>query len=177
MKSRRVIYLNYAVIALLLFITIYQYNRIADFKSQLGLEFQHTVRGSIFLLENDGDPNIWIRHMKEKEGEFWLAAHIGEITILSRQYYMMNGKISLIGDMLDSLANQYRELAMNLKNGRDYRQNEAQINEDLEFLISLFNEIDSISGENERRYYKEFTNTESNTSNLVWKEYKKYEKR
>ncbi|MEW8987434.1 MAG: hypothetical protein AB2401_10620, partial [Bacillus sp. (in: firmicutes)] len=82
-----------------------------------------------------------------------------------------------IGDMLDSLANQYRELAMNLKNGIDYRQNEAQINEDLEFLISLFNEIDSISGENERRYYKEFTNTESNTSNLVWKEYKKYEKR
>lgn len=177
MKARRIIYLNFAIIALLIFITIYQYNRIGDFESQLGHDFQRTVRGSIFLLESDGDPNIWINIMQEKEGEFTLAAHIGEITILSRQYYMMNGKISMIGDMLDSLANQYRELAINLRKGSDYKQNEEQINKDINFLISLLNEIDSISGENGRRYYREFTNSESSTSNLVWKEYKKYEKR
>lgn len=177
MKTRRLLYLNFSVIALLIIITIYQHNRIADFESQLGHDYQHTVRSSIFLLESDGDPDIWVKNMQEKEGEFSLAAHIGEITILSRQYYMMNGKISMIGDMLDSLSNQYRELAVNIKNGSDYKQNEEQINKDLKFLISLLNEIDSISSENERRYYKEFTNSESRTSKLVWKEYKKYEKR
>ncbi|MBT2642420.1 hypothetical protein J7I80_09290 [Bacillus sp. ISL-41] len=177
MKARRIIYLNFAVIALLIFITIYQYNRIADFESQLGHDFQRTVRGSIFLLESDGDPNMWTKIMQEQEGEFTLAAHIGEITILSRQYYMMNGKISVIGDVLDSLGNQYRELAINIKNGSDYKQNVEQINKDLKFLIPLLKEIDSISGENESRYYREFTNSESMTSNLVWKEYKEYEKR
>jgi hypothetical protein len=177
MKARRLMYLNFAVIALLIFITIYQYNRIADFEIQLGHDFQSTVRGSIFLLESDGDPNIWIKNMQQKEGEFALASHIGELTILSRQYYMMNGKISMIGEMLDSLAEEYHQLALNIKNDLDYTQNIEHINKKIDFLVTLLNNVDSISGENERRYYREFIDSESKTSNLVWKEYKKYEKK
>lgn len=177
MRARRLMYLNVAVIALLIFITIYQYNRIADFESQLGHEFQSTVRGSIFLMESDGDPNIWIKNMQQKEGEFALASHIGELTILSRQYYMMNGKISMIGEMLDSLAEEYHQLALNIKSDLDYTQNIEHINQKIDFLVALLNNVDSISGENERRYYREFIDSESKTSNLVWKEYKKYEKK
>jgi hypothetical protein len=176
MKARQIIYISFTVIALLIFITIYQYNRISDFESLLGHDFQKTVRSSLFTLEKEGDPNIWIKIMQEKDGEFTLATHIGELTILSRQYYMMNGKLSMLGEILDSLAEDYYQLALNIKRDMDYTQNTEAINRKTDFLISLLNEVDSISGENERRYYKEFTDSESKTSNLVWKEYKKYEK-
>lgn len=83
----------------------------------------------------------------------------------------------MIGPVLDSLTDQYRQLAINMKSGKDFKENEKRINKDRKFLISLLNEVDSISGESERRYYSEFTNSDSRTSNLVWREYKKYEKR
>ncbi|WP_226675304.1 hypothetical protein [Mesobacillus jeotgali] len=176
MKAKQIIYINFALIALLIFMTIYQYNRIADFESQLGYNFQRTVKDTQFLLEHDGDPNIWVKTLQEKNGEFTLASHIGELTRLSRQYHMMNGKISMIGVMLDSLADDYHQIAVNIGNDVDYSNNKEEINRKKDFLIPLLNNIDSISGENERQYYKEFTDSESKTSNLVWREYKKYER-
>lgn len=122
MKSKKIIYINIALIALLFFINIYQYNRITEFESQLGSNFQRTVRDSLFILDNDGDPNIWIKILKEKDGEITLASHIGEITRLSRQYYMMNGKISFIGDIFNSLADDYHQLAVTVKKDSDYEQ-------------------------------------------------------
>lgn len=177
MKSKNLIYVSIFVIAALIILNIYQYNKIAELEVTIGSDFQRTIRNSLFVLEYDGDPAIWIKFMSEEDGEITLSSHLGELTLLSRQYHMMNGKISFIGQLFDSLANQYRELAINVKNGRDYKQNEEQINKDMEFLIALLNEIDSISADDERRYYREFTNSESRTSNLVWKEYKKYEQR
>lgn len=88
----------------------------------------------------------------------------------------MNGKISMIGVMLDSLADEYHQLAVNKENNVDYSQNKEEVNRKKDFLIPLLNKVDSISGENERKYYKEFTDSESKTSNLVWREYKKYER-
>jgi hypothetical protein len=177
MKSKNIIYINIALIALLFFINIYQYNRITEFESQLGSNFQRTVRDSLFILDNDGDPNIWIKILKEEEGEITLASHIGEITRLSREYQMMNGKISVIGDILNSLADDYHQLAVSVKKDSDYAQNQEAINFKIDFLITLLNKVDSISGENEKQYYKEFTDSESKTSNLIWREYKKYEKK
>ena len=176
MKAKLVISINFAVIALLIFITIYQYNRIADFESHLGQTFQRTVRDTLFLLEYDGDPNVWTKTFKEQNGEFTFASHIGELTRLSRQFHMMNGKISMIGVLLDSLADEYHQLAVNIAHDVDYSQNKKEINRKKEFLLPLLNNIDSISGESERQYYIEFTDSESKTSNLVWREYKKYEK-
>ncbi|MBT2691614.1 hypothetical protein [Bacillus sp. ISL-55] len=177
MKSKKITYIMIALIALLFFINIYQYNRITEFESQLGSNFQQTVRDSLFILEHDGDPNIWIKILKEEEGEITLASHIGEITRLSRQYYMMNGKISVIGDILNSLADDYYQLAVSVKKDSDYAQTQEEINLKIDFLITLLNKADSISGENEKQYYKEFTDSESKTSNLIWREYKKYEKK
>lgn len=176
MKAKQVIYINFAVIALLIFMTIYQYNRIADFESQLGFTFQQTVRDTLFLLEYDGDSNIWIKNLQEQNGEFILASHIGELTRLSRQYHMMNGKLSMIGVMLDSLADEYHQVAVNIENDVNYSQNKEEINRKRDFLIPLLNNIVAISGESERQYYKEFTDSESKTSNLVWREYKQYER-
>lgn len=176
MKAKQVIYIQFAVIALLILITIFQYNRITDFKSELGYTFQRTVRDTLFLLEFDSDPNIWVKNLQEKNGEFALASHIGELTRLSRQYHMMNGKISMIGVILDSLADEYHQLAVNKENNVDYSQNKEEVNRKKDFLIPLLNKVDSISGENERKYYKEFTDSESKTSKLVWREYKKYER-
>ena len=177
MKARQLIYISIAVIVILIIITIYQYNRIADFESQLGHNYQRTVRDSLFVLEHDGDPNLWIKIMEEEEGDITLAYHVGELTLLSRQYHMMNGKISMIGEILDSLADEYHQLALNIKNDLNYSQNTDEINRKTDFLISLLNEVDSMSGENERQYYKEFNDSESKTSNLGWREYKNYEKK
>lgn len=176
MKAKKLLYVNILVIAALILLNIYQYNKIADLEVSLGSDYQRTIRNSIFVLENDGDPAIWIKFSNEEDGEITLASHLGELTLLGRQYHMMNGKISMIGEILDSLADEYHHLALNIKNNRDYTQNKEEINKKIDFLITLLNNIDSISGENERKYYKEFTDTESKTSNLVWREYKEYEK-
>jgi hypothetical protein len=176
MKTKNIIYINITLIALLFFITIYQYNRIANFESQLGHNFQQSVRDTLFVLEYDGDPDIWIKIIQEKNAEISLASHIGELNRLSRQFHMLNGKISMIGVVVDSLAEDYNRLADNIKNDEDYTQNKDEINRKKYFVISLLNEADSLSGENERRYYREFSDSGSKTSNLVWKEYKKYEK-
>ncbi|MBS8263634.1 hypothetical protein DYI25_04150 [Mesobacillus boroniphilus] len=177
MDSKNLTYISIFVIAALIFLSIYQYNKIADLEMKIGSDFQRTVRDSIFALENDGDPALWIKILQEEDGEFTFASHLGELTLLSRKYHMMAGKISMIGPVLDSLTDQYRQLAINMKSGKDSKENEKRINKDREFLISLLNEVDSIPGESERRYYSEFTNSDSRTSNLVWREYKKYEKR
>ncbi|GAM14873.1 hypothetical protein SAMD00020551_3027 [Mesobacillus selenatarsenatis SF-1] len=89
----------------------------------------------------------------------------------------MNGKISVIGDILDSLADDYHQLAVSVKKDSDHSKNQEEINLKIDFLITLLNKADSISGENEQQYYKEFTDSESKTSNLIWREYKKYEKK
>lgn len=175
MRTKRLLYLLILIIAVLVLSNIYQYNRNSDFERTLGYEYQRTVRDTIFVLE-EGDVNLWLKTLQEKDGQFTLERHVGELTLLSRKYHMMNGKISLIGDELDSLANQYHELANNFISNMDYKLNEEEISNKSKFLISLLNEMDSISGENERRYYREFTNSDSRTSNLVWREYKKYEK-
>jgi hypothetical protein len=174
-RTKRLLYILILIIALLVIINIYQYNRNSDFERTIGYEYQRTVIDTIFVLE-EGDVNLWLKILQEKDGQFTLERHVGELTLLSRKYHMMNGKISMIGDQLDSLANQYHELANNFKSNMDYKHNEKEILNRSEFLISLMNEMDSISGENERRYYREFTNSDSRTSTLVWRECKKYEK-
>jgi hypothetical protein len=177
MKTKYFINLTIFILSALIILNLYQYKKITDLEIQAGSEFQQTVRDSIFLLENDADPNLWIKILKEEDGEFTFATHLGELSILSRQYHMMNGKISTLGEVWDQLADHYKDLAFDIKNGKDYTQIEEQINKDREFLVMLLNDIDSISGENEKRYYSEFSDSESKTSNLVWREYKKYEER
>lgn len=177
MKTKYFINLTIFILAALILLNLYQYKKITDLEIQAGSEFQRTVRDSIFLLENDADPTLWIKILKEEDGEFTFASHLGELSILSRQYYMMNGKISNLGEVWDQLADHYKHLAFNIRNGRDYTQIEEQINKDREFLVMLLNDIDSISGENEKRYYREFSDSDSKTSNLVWREFKKYEER
>jgi hypothetical protein len=175
MRTKRLLYILILIIALLVLSNIYHYNRNSDFESKLGHEYQRTVRETILVLE-EGDVNLWLKTLQEKDGQFTFERHVGELTLLSRKYHTMNGKISMIGVQLDSLVNQYHELANNFKNDMDFKHNEEEISNREKFLISLLNEMDSISGENERRYYREFTNSDSRTSTLVWREYKKYEK-
>ncbi|MBT2680125.1 hypothetical protein J7E38_14010 [Bacillus sp. ISL-35] len=175
MKAKKSKYLIIFVLAALILLNIYQYNKISDMEKEAGLEFQRTVRDSIFLLENDADPTIWIKILNEEDGEFTFASHLGELSNLSRQYHMMNGKISMLGTMWDQLADRYTDLAISVKNGRDYTQTEEEINKDREFLVMFLNDIDSISGESEKRYYRGFSDSKSKTSNMVWREYKKYE--
>lgn len=177
MKTKYFINLTIFILAALILLNLYQYKKITDLEIQAESEYQRTVRDSIFLLENDADPTLWIKILKEEDSEFTFASHLGELSILSRQYYMMNGKISNLGEVWDQLADHYKHLAFNIRNGRDYTQIEEQINKDREFLVMLLNDIDSISGENEKRYYREFSDSDSKTSNFVWREFKKYEER
>ncbi len=177
MKAKKIIYLTIFFFAALILLNFYQYKKITDLETQAGSQFQRTVRDSIFLLENDADPAIWIKILNEEDGDFTFAGHLGELSNQGRQYHMMNGKISMLGTMWDLLADHYTDLAKSIKNDRDYTQIEDQINKDREFLVMLLNDIDSISGENDKLYYREFSDSESKTSNMVWREYKKYEKR
>ncbi|CAM3726260.1 hypothetical protein [Mesobacillus thioparans] len=177
MKSKNFMYMTIFVLAALILLNLYQYKRISDLEIQAGSDFQRKVRDSIFLLENDAVPATWIKILNEEDGEFTFAVHLGELSNQGRQYHMMNGKISTLGTMWDQLADHYTDLAKSIKNGREYTQIEDQINKDREFLVRLLNDIDSISGENEKLYYREFSDSESKTSNMVWREYKKYEKR
>lgn len=80
MDSKNLTYISIFVIAALIFLSIYQYNKIADLEMKIGSDFQRTLRDSIFALENDGDPALWIKILQEEDGEFTFASHLGELT-------------------------------------------------------------------------------------------------
>ncbi|RSD28828.1 hypothetical protein [Mesobacillus subterraneus] len=171
-KNKKYIYI--ATIAVLLIVIVYQNNRFSDLKTAVGSGYFRDVRSAIFLLEQDGDVDFWVQTLKQAEGQITLERHLSEMTLLGRKFMEMDGKILLIGEQLNLLADQYRELAVNIHNGMSYDHNAEEIIRNSSFLQKVLKEAEAISGENGKKYYQEFTNTDSETSNLVWKEYKKF---
>lgn len=67
-------------------------------------------------------------------------------------------------------------MADNLEEGADIEQNKEKIDQIIDFLVPLLNEVDTISGESEKRWYQEFTDEDSRTQKLVWNKFKAFEK-
>lgn len=61
----------------------------------------------------------------------------------------------VIGMQIDVLKNEYYALADKIEEGEHIQQNKEKIDRIIHFLVPLLNEIDSITGENEKRWYRE----------------------
>jgi hypothetical protein len=175
MINKKWLYLLLTLFTITLVINFYQYKENEMLKTKLGYAFQRLVRDSIFELEG-GNSEVWVNILKEEDGRISLERYIGDLNQLRYQFDITGNKMFVIGMQMDVLKNEYYAMADKLEEGEDIEQNKEKIDQIIDFLVSLLNEVDSISGENEKRWYREFTNEDSRTQKLVWDKFKQYEK-
>jgi hypothetical protein len=173
--NKKWLYLLLTLFAFTLVINFYQYKENEILKTKLGYDFQRLARDAFFELEG-GHSEVWVEISHEEDGRISLESYIGDLNQLSYQFDIAGNKMSVIGMQIDFLKNEYYDLADNLEEGENIEQNKGQIDRIIDFLVPLLNEIDSISGENEKRWYREFTDEDSRTQKLVWDHFKQYEK-
>jgi hypothetical protein len=160
---------KYVLIIILIFSTItnfYLYKENNDFKSQLGSENQTAVRMTLHEL-NDGNTDLWIKTLRDENGEVALERQIGELNQYSQKFHRMSGEMSVIGTLLDDLSNHYYQLKVSVLTGKNIEETSFEINKRKQFIEKVLYQINSDLGDNPKLWYKELSGFDTETQRYV----------
>lgn len=143
------------------------------FKSQTGEKYLTTVRETLFELDaNTAD--FWDNELRKQNGAIQFERYIAKLRAVSGQYHQMNGKLSIIGTQIDYCIGQLYEL----KGAIFGRKNTHAIKENLTrnavFITTVLTDVKNELGDNKKRWYKEFSTSDSKIANEIWGKFKNF---
>lgn len=144
-----------------------------QFKMKMGENYLTTVRVTLFKLDAN-TANYWENELKKQNGAIHLERYIGELRVLSGQYHQMNGKISIIGTQLDYCISQLYELRDIIQKRKNPKVIKKTIKKNIDFITAVLTEVQIELGENEKRWYNEFSNPNSKTAKKIWRKFEEF---
>jgi hypothetical protein len=168
---------KYALIIILIFSLItnfYLYKENKDFKNQLGSENQTTVRMTLHEL-SEGNTDLWIKTLREENGEVALERHIGELNQYSQIFHRMSGEMSVIGTLIDNLSNHYYQLKDSVRTGRNIEETSLEINKRKQFIEKVLFQVNSDLGDNQKLWYKELSGFDTETQRYVLEKFNEFQ--
>ncbi len=161
-----------------LVLNYYLYRKNKDFEDAMGLQYKETVRTTIFELNGSGSKGFWLSELRKSNGQVSLGRSEGVLQEYADKIQSTNGKLGLLGDQIRSLSDDYDKfgeaIISNNKSGVDYYYHKIDTNKS--FIIKVLKQIETNLGKNDSKWYQELSNPDSKTSDMVWKQYKAYEK-
>ncbi len=150
------------------------FKEVQGYKSAMGSDYKFAVRKTLHELE-EGTTEQWIKVLKEQNGGIALEWQRGELSKLSGEFHRMNGMVSSIGMLLDSVIEDYHLLRVNVNNEAALGNHKKEIDEAVRVLKDILVHIEEELGKDDLVWYEELSNVDSGMSHYVWEKYKAYE--
>ena len=135
-----------------------------------------TVRKTLFELETSTD--FWVTKLNTEDGDVALERYRGELEALTDGFSEMGGSISILGEQLRKLSDLYAELESAVEN-EENSESISEIKEEIAayklFLTEVLSEVENDFGEDNLVWYRELSDSDSETSTRIWDAFKAFE--
>lgn len=173
------IFIVVLICAVSLGFNVHFYRKNKVFEETIGSQYKDIVRLTIFEVNGSGSKDFWLFQLKKTSGQVSLGRSEGLLQEYADKIKNTNGKVGFVlGNQLMILSNQYDKFGEAVVNNNNYGVTiyNQEINSNKAFIIKVLKQLETNLGKNDVKWYQELSNPNSKTSDMVWKQYKAYEK-